>query len=229
MNSRQTTRRNETAEYVIVGMDSFGEHLALILMDRGHRVLAIDRDPQIVQRLSDNLEDVIALDATDPEVLSAVGIDAFETAIVAMGAELPQAVLVTLTLKDLGVRRIICEAQSERDGRILLRVGADEIVTPDVESARAVADMLAGHTVTASNLHLGDTIVVNWTPPRGFNGPLAQLLATASPELRVLMVAGRTTVYHPQPDLTVSAGDRLLVAGPEAAVRDLVARGGSVA
>ena len=104
--ARKRTRR----EFVIIGLDSFGENLALALVSQGHQVLGIDRDRKLVQRLSDNLQDIVSLDATDPEALGTLGVDGFETAIVAMGGDLAQAVLVTLTLKDLGVKRVVCEA-----------------------------------------------------------------------------------------------------------------------
>ena len=130
-------RRSRRGEFVIIGLDSFGENVALALAERGHQVLGIDRNPAVVQRLADNLQDVVAVDASDHEALSALGIEGFGTAIVAIGGDLAQAVLVTLTLKDLGVPRVVCEAQSERDRRVLMRVGADEVIMPDVESAQA--------------------------------------------------------------------------------------------
>ena len=96
--------------------------------------------------------------------LLALGIEAFDTAIVAIGGDLAQAMLVTLTLKDLGVRRVVCEAQSEHDRRMLLRVGADEVVTPDIESARVVADLLTGQARQDTGWRFADHLVARWSP-----------------------------------------------------------------
>lgn len=106
---------------------------------------------------------MVALDATDDEALKSLGVEAFDTAVVAIGGDLAQAMLVTLTLKEVGVRRVVCEAQSERERRILLRVGADEVVTPDIESARAVADMLTGRTNPAAEWRFADHLVTRWS------------------------------------------------------------------
>lgn len=217
------SRRN-TGEFVIVGLDSFGENVALALIERGRRVLGIDRNAQVVQQLSDNLQDIVVLDATDHEALESLGVDAFDTAIVAIGGDLAQAVLVTLTLKDLGIRRIVCEAQSEHDRRVLLRVGADEIVTPDIESARAIADALTGHSSQTTDLSFSSHLAVKWPTPSGFSGTLGELMSRYSPELQVLMLLGRDLIYNPDVEAPVAPGDHLLVAGPRLAVRELQQR-----
>lgn len=221
-------RNHPKREFAIIGLDSFGENLALALLEQDHEVLGIDRDPAIVQQLSDNLQNVVAVDATDEEVLTTLGIDAFETVVVAIGGNLAQAVLVTLALKELGVRRVVCEAQSEHDRRVLLRVGADEIVTPAIESARAIATVLTGHRTPAATLRFGDQLAIKWRPPRAFEGPLGELMAGYPPDVQVLLLAGRTIVYYPGPEEPVSRGSELLVAGPEAAILSLQegARGG---
>ncbi len=86
------------------------------------------------------------MDASDFDTLVSLGVDAFDTAVVSIGGDLAQAVLVTLTLKELGINRVVCEAQSDRDRRVLLRIGADEVVMPAIESAKAVAYNLTGRT-----------------------------------------------------------------------------------
>ena len=217
-------RRSRRGEFVIVGLDSFGENVALALAERGHQVLGIDRNPAVVQRLADNLQDVVAVDASDHEALVSLGIEAFSTAIVAIGGDLAQAVLVTLTLKDLGVQRVICEAQSERDRRVLLRIGADEVVAPDIESARAVADLVTGGSVREAGWRFADHLITRWIP-RHFSGTLGELMADYSPELQVLLLRGRDLIYNPGPETAVLPGDELLLAGPLIPVRE-VAEGG---
>lgn len=216
-------RKPAKRDFVIIGLDSFGENLALALEDLGHKVLAIDRDRDLVQHLSDNIQDIMALDATDYETLYALGIEDFETAVVAIGGDLAQAVLVTLALKELGVRRVVCEAQSERDRRALLRVGADEIVTPAIESARAIAYHLTGRVLRAAQLQFGDYSVMKWRPPRAFHGALGELLAPLEGNVQVFVVSGREMIINPGPEWVVNPGDELLVFGHEGAIAGLAA------
>jgi len=198
-----------------------GENLALALMEQGHEVVGLDRDPLVVQRLADNIQDIMVVDATDEEVLAALGIDAFETVVVAIGGDLAQAVLVTLTLKDLGVRRVVCEAQSEHDRRVLLRVGADEVITPAIESARAIAASLTGQAAVADQLRFANQVAIKWRPPRAFSGTLGELMAPFAADLQVLLLSGRSVIYNPGPEEPVTRGEELLVAGPEEAILEL--------
>lgn len=211
-------RKQKKHEFVIIGLDSFGENLALSLQELGHQVLGIDRDRETVQRLSDNIRELAVLDAADYETLSSIGVDAFETAIVAIGGDLSQAILVTLALKELDIRRVVCEAQSDRDRRVLLRIGADEVVTPDIESARAIAYQLTGHTKQIPYMRFGSQVAIKWRPPYPFEGVLGELMADYPDDLQVLMLAGKEVVYNPGPDAHVSHSDVLLVAGFEKSI-----------
>jgi trk system potassium uptake protein TrkA len=209
-------------DYIVVGLDSFGENLALALQELGHSVLGIDRDRDIVQQLSDNLQDVIAMDAGDYETLASLGVDAFDTAVVAIGGDLPQAVLVTLALKDLGVRRVVSEAQSERDRRVLLRVGADAVVTPAIESARAIAYQLTGQAAPAAYLRFANQLALKWRPTHAQAVKLEELMVAYPADLQVMLVVGQHLIFHPGPETIIVPGDDLLVVGPEQAVATLM-------
>lgn len=211
-------RKRTKNDFVIIGLDSFGENLALSLQELGHQVFGIDRDREIVQRLSDNIRDLAVLDASDYETLASLGIEAFDTAIVAIGGDISQSILVTLALKELGIRRVVCEAQSERGRRVLLRIGADEVVTPDIESARAIAYQLTQHSPQATNLRFGSQVAIKWRPPYPFQGVLGELMAEYPDDLQVLLLAGREIIYNPGPEIPVTHSDELLVAGFEESV-----------
>jgi len=53
-------------------------------------------------------------------------------------------------------------------------------------------------------------------------------MARYSPDLQVLLLAGRNVVYNPAPEELVSASDELLVAGAEADILDMLAAGASI-
>lgn len=220
-------RKQEKHDFVIVGLDGFGENLALTLQELGHQVLGIDRDRAVVQRLADNIRELAVLDATDYETLMSLGIDAFDTAIVAIGGDLSQAILVTLALKEAGIRRVVCEAQTEHGRRVLLRIGADEVVSPDIESARAIAHQLASQTPQTAHLRFANQLVIKWRPPYPFEGSLGELMTQYPDDLQVLLMAGREVIYNPGPEVTVTHSDELLISGNEEsiAVLQVEARG----
>ena len=135
-------RKNAKPEFAVIGLGRFGASLALKLVERGFTVLGIDTDRALVQRLSDELTRIVALDATDEDALRAVDITSFDTVVVAIGANFEANLMTTLALKSLGVRRIICKASTERHRNVLLSVGANQVVLPEQESAHRLAQAL---------------------------------------------------------------------------------------
>ncbi|NJN65408.1 MAG: TrkA family potassium uptake protein [Chloroflexaceae bacterium] len=131
-------------EFAVIGLGRFGQSVALTLIERGYSVLGIDHDREIVQRLSEQITQVAALDATDEEALRAVDIASFDTVVVAIGENFEGNLMTTVALKALDVRYVVCKTTTERQRRILLRVGADHVVLPEHDAGRRLAHMLTG-------------------------------------------------------------------------------------
>lgn len=135
-------RNSSRPEVAVIGLGRFGSSVALQLAAAGCKVLGIDRDQEIVQSLADELTQTVALDATDEEALRAIDITAFDTVVVAIGADFESDLMATVALKSLGVRRVICKALTERQKAILLKVGADQVVLPEHEAGQRLAQSL---------------------------------------------------------------------------------------
>ncbi len=130
-------------EYAIIGLGRFGYSLAVALEEHDHTVMAIDIDPQLVQAIVDEVTHAATLDCTNEAALRAIDIGSFDTVIVAIGNDFEANLLTTVNLKNLGVRRIICKAQTRRQCDILLRLGADKVIQPEQSSARRLAEELS--------------------------------------------------------------------------------------
>jgi trk system potassium uptake protein len=128
--------------FAIIGLGRFGANLARTLMANGAEVLAVDSRRELVERIRDDVTLAVRLDSTDLEALGAQGVDHVDAAIVGIGEDFEAAALTVATLKDLGVARIYARAETEIQGRILLKVGADALVSPHRESAQRWAHRL---------------------------------------------------------------------------------------
>ncbi|MCB0227948.1 MAG: TrkA family potassium uptake protein [Anaerolineae bacterium] len=135
-------RKNRRNEFAVIGLGRFGSNLARQLVQRGCTVLAIDRDRALVQSLADELTQVVAMDSTDEDALRALDIGAFDVVVVAIGSSFESNLMTTLALKSLGAKRIICKAMNERQCTVLLAIGANEVLLPEQESARRLAQTL---------------------------------------------------------------------------------------
>ena len=125
--------------YVVIGLGRFGTELATRLYARGEEVMVIDTDEQLIDKIADKVTRAVAADARDLDVLTKLGVENFEHAIVAVGSDLASSALITMSLKSLNVPYILCKAHDDTYREILERLGADKVIIPE----REVADKLA--------------------------------------------------------------------------------------
>lgn len=117
------------------------------LYSLGHEVLAIDSSEEVIQEISDDVTYAVQADITDEKVLRSLGISNFDVAVVAIGSDLEAAVLATLIVKELGVKKVISKAQSEVNARILYKIGADRVVLPEKDMGLRLAHNLASTNI----------------------------------------------------------------------------------
>ena len=121
--------------FAIIGLGRYGRRLGRLLHEAGAEVIATDKDRMLVEDIRDHVTLAVCRDGTDDEALRSQGIDKVDVAVVAMGDAFEDAVMTTVLLKRLGVKRVISRAATQIRGEILSQVGADDIVNPERESA----------------------------------------------------------------------------------------------
>lgn len=145
-----------TGEYAVIGLGRFGWSVALTLARHGQSVMGIDADPNLVQAVSAEVDAAIHCDTTDEHSLAELHLERASCVVVAIGAEHKDAsILTTALLRQSGVPRIIARATNDLHGRVLLAVGAHEIVNPEKEMGERIARRLARPSVL-EQLPLGD-------------------------------------------------------------------------
>ena len=133
--------------YIVIGLGKFGSRAAKRLYELGCEVLALDRNGDLVQPMSNLVTQAVVGDARDKEVLRALGAKDFDCAIVAIGDNLADSVLATMNLKELGVPYIVCKASDETHRQVLMKLGADQVVIPEQEHADRLAKNLSSPNV----------------------------------------------------------------------------------
>ena len=132
----------KTKKVGIVGGGRFGLTLAEALAANGLDVTLVDRDWNIVQGFADSPIRAIQGDATNPGVLRDAGFAECDIAVVAIGSAMEASTLATINCKDLKVPRVVAKASSAVHGRILSRIGADNVVYPDRDRAYRLAESI---------------------------------------------------------------------------------------
>ena len=127
----------------VVGLGKFGRSCAIRLAELGFQVLAIDETQANVDSIKDDVALAVVADTTDPAELDAAGITNCDTVVLTIGAEIERSVLTAVVLKEMGIRHLVARASSELHGRLLSRIGADQVVFPEHDMAIRLANRLS--------------------------------------------------------------------------------------
>jgi len=134
-------------QFVVIGCGRFGSSVAKKLTELGCEVLVVDENEEIIQNISDVVTYAVQADATDENTLKSLGIRNFDVAIVTIGGDIQASVLVTLMIKELGVKQIIAKAQNDMHAKVLYRIGADRVVFPEREMGTRIAKNLVSDNI----------------------------------------------------------------------------------
>lgn len=206
--------------YIVIGLGRFGSQAAKRLYELGCEVLAIDRNSELVQPISNQVTQAVVADARDKEVLRALGAKDFACAIVAIGGDLADSVLATMNLKELGVPYIVCKASDETHRQVLLKLGADRVVIPEQEQADRLAKNLSSPNVL-DYIELSEEYgIIEIPAPKAWVGKsLKELNVRAKLGVNIIAVKkGSHINVSPAADYRIEAEDVMVVLGDTAAL-----------
>lgn len=134
-------------QYIVVGLGRFGCSIAETLCEAGEEVLGVDRRMDLVESMRDKITQAVQMDAMDRDALMALGVQDFDVAFVTMGSDLRASGIITMLLKELGVKHVIAKAFDEFHGRMLEKLGADKILFPERDMGRRIAHNLVSENI----------------------------------------------------------------------------------
>ncbi len=125
--------------FAVIGLGRFGKKLAIALAMSGAEVIAIDKNREEIEMITDQVSHAVRLDSTDEGALKAQGVDKVDVAIVGIGQStggFEAAILTVVNLRQLGVKQIYARAEDLIAGEVFSKVGATEVIYPEIESAQ---------------------------------------------------------------------------------------------
>jgi trk system potassium uptake protein TrkA len=213
----------------VIGGGRFGTTLALELSHRGVDVIFLDRNRDVVQRMSNVVAKAVTGDAADVDVLAEAGFASCDTVIVALGSNVEASILATMSLKDLKVPRVVAKASTEIHGKVLERVGANQLVYPERDHAFRLARTLVARSVLDYiEVAEGTGIIEIISPSRYWGRTVAESRIRDEFGLAVLAIR-----HSPGPDRAgevisvpsgtdgIQANDVMVLFGPEDKLREM--------
>jgi trk system potassium uptake protein TrkA len=209
-------------QFVVIGLGNFGYYLAKALYDKGHEVLAIDKQGHLVQSIMENVTQAVVGDTTDRKVLESLGVKKVDAAIVCIGSIMEASILTTLNLKDIGVERIVAKAISEVHSRLLYKVGATEVFFPEKDQALSLSERLHSPNIIEYLPFLDDYSIVELSPPKSFVGKSLKELNLIN-KFHIQIIAIKELVPDrlnmiPTGSFVLKESDILIILGPNDAL-----------
>ena len=130
--------------YAVFGLGRYGSAVARELVARGADVIAVDRNPRLVDDMALDIPICKCADVTDADALAQLGISHVDVVIIAIAGSLETSVMAIMLCKEAGVKTVIAKCANETHRRILRKVGADKVVLPESESGIRMAKNLLG-------------------------------------------------------------------------------------
>src|SRR4030042_950222 len=108
--------------YAIFGLGTFGFEICNELVEKGCRVIAIDSDYNLIEKVKDRVMHAVQVDSTDEMAFNNLPIDNIDVAIVAIGDNLQSSIITTALLKKKNIPYIIARAKSDIHATVLKQI-----------------------------------------------------------------------------------------------------------
>jgi trk system potassium uptake protein TrkA len=208
-------------DIAVIGLGTFGFELALQLAKNGHHVMAIDTDESKINQIKDNVEVALMADITDPDVLEKIQIDKFDMVVLGMSSNLESIILSIVYMKKMQVPNITVKANNHIQKEVLLKIGADEVILPEVSTAIELADKITHPDMLEKFSLEGDNALMEVMVPEKFYGKsLKDLELRKRHGVNVIMLSrnGKTEVIS-HPNIKFQEGDAVFVIGKETDIK----------
>ena len=210
-------------QFLVIGLGRFGRSLAEELYKNGAEVMAVDSDADLVDDIQSSVTPAACLDASDPDALRELGVQDFDAAIVTIGTDIRASSVITMLLKEMGIRLIAAKAQDEMHGRMLEKLGADRIIYAERDMGRRIARSLVSDSIL-DYIEVSDHFAIAEIAARNawLNQSLVELDFRKKYALNVIAIRSNGVIKIAlDPETRIRSGDNLLVVGEQRVLNQL--------
>lgn len=200
---------------LIIGMGRLGTHLAEKMQDLGHEVMVLDSREERIARIASRFADARIAEYTHEDVLSALDIPSFDICFITVGDNLEASMLTTITLKKLGAKYVAARARDDIQCELLKKIGADEIIYADGETADKLAIRHNGNNIF-DYVALTDGYAIFEVPiMKGWEGKsIIELDVRKKFKINIIAIKrGEHLDPSPMPDYVFNEDDHIFVIG----------------
>jgi trk system potassium uptake protein TrkA len=213
----------------IAGAGSVGTAIAADLHASGHDVLLIERDPDLVARMRDDLAVTwVAADACEVSSLDAAGLASVDVMVAATGDDEDNLVVSLLAKQEFAVPRVVARVNHPKNQWLFTQswgvdvsVSTPQLLTALVEEAVSVGSLVRLLRFEGGSAHLVEVTLADDSPAAGVTLVDLRIPRDAT----VVAVVRDDRLIVPRGDTRLAAGDEVLllvVSEAEEAVQKLL-------
>lgn len=215
--------------FAVIGLGRFGQSVAEKLADMGMDVIAIDKNENKVNEISNVVNHAVQLNATNESSLREIGMEDVDIAVVAVGEDIASSILICSYLKnDLRISKVIAKATDKRHGAVLSKLSVDSVIYPERESGKRLAERLISKNIfDLIDLSETHSLLEIRTPDIFADKTISDLDLRKKYSVNVIAVKRKTptisenslssfnekTIISPKPDEIIVKGDILIIIG----------------
>lgn len=201
--------------FLIIGMGTFGHHLCKELAKQKCEIMAADSRPEMLEDVLPYVVSAKIADCANEEVLRSFDIPSFDACFVCIGGNFQYSLEITSLLKELGAKKVFSKADEDIQAKFLLRIGADEVIYPELDAAARIAISESSDSIFDCIPLSGDYAIYEIEAPSKWVGrTIRELNIRRNFNLNILAVKGAGVLdAMPDIDYTFKREEHLIVMG----------------
>lgn len=204
--------KKKLEQIAIIGLGKFGMTIAKHLANYNCDVLAIDSNEALVEEVVPYVTKAVHINALESDALEACGVGEFDIAIIGIGENIESSLMVALTLKDLGIPKIVAKARDEKHAKLLEMIGVTRIVQPEIDSAmKLVSHITTKYVLDKIELSKDFSLVEIEAPKEWLSKSFGELALRQRHSLNVVCVKRDEQVVFPTATTVVEENDTLMI------------------
>lgn len=163
-------------EFAVFGLGEFGSSIAVTLEENGCQVMAVDKDEERVQSISEYVTHAACANVADQAVVKSLGLHNMDGAIIGIGEDMESSIMATICAKECGVPYVLAKANSDIHATILKKLGADQVIFPEkAAGVRLGRNLASGNFIDTIELSKKFSMVEIEIPDKWIGKTIRQL------------------------------------------------------
>lgn len=206
-------------QIAVLGLGRFGQSAAVTLEEMGCEVLGVDKDENVIEKVSEKISRVVSFDIRDSRAFEQIGIENFDCVIIS-SKNLEASLMATMICEEKNISEIIVKAIDERHAEMAKKLGATQIIFSERDMGRRLALNLVSENAVDYIEIASEVKILSLKVPEkiiGKNLITSNLRAKFNVNV-IAIVKNSETIVNPEPTHIFEENEKIFLVGNYSAI-----------